>query len=110
MNKLSDPLGPPSARTNNLRQLIRKCPTLTLSIQTSPTAHPHLHRDGDALHRQVLKMTEVSAVPTSRCLAASRTGASFRSCGRDHPAITVPQPQESARPAREPNPHFSACS
>jgi hypothetical protein len=81
MNKLSDPLGPPSARTNNLRQLIRKCPTRTLSIQTWPTAHPHLHRHGDALHRQVLKMTEVSAVPTSRCLAASGTGASFRSCG-----------------------------
>jgi hypothetical protein len=90
MNKLSDSLGPTSARTNNLRQLIRKRPTLTLSVQTSPTTHPHLHHHGGALHRQVLKMTEVSAVPTSRWLAASGTAAYFRSHGRDHPVIAIP--------------------
>jgi hypothetical protein len=101
MNKLSDSLGPTSARTNNLSQLIRKCPTLTLSVQTSPTAHPHLHHHGDALRRQVLKITEVSAVPTSRCLAASGTGASFRSCGRNHPAITVPLNPKNPHPRPE---------
>src|SRR5580658_1116106 len=90
MNKFCDPLGPTSARTNNLRQLIRKRPTLTLSVQTSPTAHSHLHHHGGALHRQVLNMTEVSAVPTCRRRAASGTGAYFRSCGRDHPTITAP--------------------
>ena len=90
MNKLSDSLGATSARTNNFRQLIRKCLTLALPVQTSPTTHPHLHHHGGALHRQVLKMTEVSAVPPSRWLAASGTGAYFRSHGRDHPVIAIP--------------------
>jgi hypothetical protein len=89
MNKFSNSLGPTSVRTNNLRQLIRKCPTLTLAVQTSPTAHPHLHDDDGALHGQVLKMPEIPAVPTCRLLAASGTGAYFRSRGRDHPAISV---------------------
>ena len=78
MNKFCGPLGPTSARTNNLRQLIRKRPALTLSVQTSPTAHSHLHHHGGALHREVLKMTEVSAVPTRRRRAASGTGDHFR--------------------------------
>src|SRR6202041_862708 len=85
MNKLCDSLGPTSVRTNNIRQLIRKCPTFTLTVQTSPTAHLHLHHHGGALHREVLKMTEVSAVPTCRQPAASGTGAYFRSHRRDHP-------------------------
>jgi hypothetical protein len=51
MNKFSDSLGPTSVRTNNLRQLIRKCPTLTLAVQTSPTARLHLHHHGGALRR-----------------------------------------------------------
>jgi hypothetical protein len=100
MNKFSDPLGPPSVRTNNFRQLIRKCLTLALSVQTSPTAHLHLHHHGGALHREVLKMTEVSAVATCRWIAASGTGAYLRSCGRNHPTIAVPlNPKNShARP------------
>ena len=56
MNKFCGPLGPTSARTNNLRQLIRKRPALTLSVQTSPTAHSHLHHHGGALHGEILKM------------------------------------------------------
>ena len=75
--------------TNNFRQLIRKCPTLTPAVQTSPTAHPYLHDDDGALHGQVLKMPEIPAVPTCRLLAASGTGAHFRSRGRDHPVISV---------------------
>jgi hypothetical protein len=90
MNKFSDSLGSTSVRTDNFRQLIRKCLTLALPVQTSPTAHLHLHQHGDALHGEILKMTEVSAVPTCRRRAASGTGAHFRSCGRDHPTITVP--------------------
>jgi hypothetical protein len=70
MNKFSDSLGPTSVRTNNLRQLIRKCTTLTLAVQTSPTARLHLHHHGGALRRQVLKVSEISAVPTCRRLAA----------------------------------------
>jgi hypothetical protein len=81
MNKFSDSLGSTSVRTDNFRQLIRKCLTLALPVQTSPTAHLHLHHHGGALHRQVLKMTEVSAVPACRRRAASGTGAYFRSCG-----------------------------
>jgi hypothetical protein len=89
MNKFSDSLGPPSVRTNNFRQLIRKCLTLALPVQTSPTAHLHLHHHGGALHGEILKMTEVSAVPTCRRRAASGTGAYFRSHRRDHPTIAV---------------------
>jgi hypothetical protein len=91
MNKLCDSLGATSVRTNNIRQLIRECPTFTLTVQTSPTAHLHLHHHGGALHREVLKMTEVSAVPTRRRLLASGTEAYFRSRGRDHPAIAIPR-------------------
>ena len=90
MNKFSNSLGPTSVRTNNLRQLIRKCPALTLAVQTSPTARLHLHHHGGALSRQVLKVSEISAVPTCRRLAAPRTGAYFRSDCRDHPTIAVP--------------------
>lgn len=89
MNKFSDSLGPPSVRTNNFRQLIRKCLTLALPVQTSPTAHLHLHHHGGALHGEILKMTEVSAVPTCRRRAASGTGAYFRSHRRHHPTIAV---------------------
>jgi hypothetical protein len=42
-------------------------------------------------------MTEVSAVPTCRRRAASGTGAHFRSCGRDHPTITVPLDPKNPR-------------
>src|SRR5580700_2671924 len=97
MNKFSDSLGPTSVRTNNLRQLIRKCPTLTLAVQTSPTARLHLHRHGSALRRQVLKVSEISAVPTCRRLAAPRTGAYFRSHRRDHPTIAVPLDRKNPR-------------
>jgi hypothetical protein len=90
MNKFSDSLGSTSVRIDNFRQLIRKCLTRALPVQTSPTAHLHLHQHGDALHREILNMTEVSAVPTCRRRAASGTGAHFHSCGRDHPTITVP--------------------
>jgi hypothetical protein len=85
MNKFSDPLGSTSVRTNNFWRLIRKCLTLALPVQTSPTAHPHLHLHlhlhlhGGALHREVLKMTKVSAVPTCRRRPAPGTGAYFRS-------------------------------
>jgi hypothetical protein len=89
MNKFIDSLGPPSVRTNNFRQLIRKCLTLALPVQTSPTAHLHLHHHGGALHGEILKMTEVSAVPTCRRRAALGTGAYFRSHRRDHPTIAV---------------------
>src|ERR1700722_1369778 len=89
MNKFSDSLGPPSVSTNNFRQLIRKCLTLALPVQTSPTAHLHLHHHGGALHGEILKMTEVSAVPTCRRRAASGTGAYFRSHRRHHPTIAV---------------------
>src|SRR5271169_102025 len=41
--------------------------------QTSPTAHLHPHHHGGALHRQVLKMTNIPAVPTRRGLVASGT-------------------------------------
>jgi hypothetical protein len=61
-----------------------------LTVQTSPTARLHLHHHGGALHRELLKMTEVSAVPTRRRLAASGAEASFRPRGRDHPAIAIP--------------------
>jgi hypothetical protein len=95
-------------RTNNLRQLIRKCPTLTLAVQTSPTARLHLHHHGGALRRQVLKVSEISAVPTSRRLVASGTQAYFRSRGRDHPPIAIPLDSKNphARP-RSPI-HFSS--
>jgi hypothetical protein len=43
-----------------------------------------------ALRRQLLKVSEISAVPTSRRLVASGTQAYFRSRGRDHPAIAIP--------------------
>src|SRR5271156_2710778 len=89
MNKFSDSLGSTSVRTDNFRQLIRKCLTLALPVQTSPTAHLHLHHHGGALHGEILKMTEVSAVPTCRQRAASGTGAYFRSHRRDHPTIAV---------------------
>jgi hypothetical protein len=89
MNKLSDSLGPTSVRANNIGQLIRKCPTFTLTVQTSPTAHLHLHHHGGPLHGEIWKMTEVSAVPTCRRRAASGTGAYFRSHRRDHPTIAV---------------------
>jgi hypothetical protein len=75
MDKFSDPLGPPNVRTNNFQQLIRKCLTLALPVQTSPTAHLHLHHHGGALHGEILKMTEVSAVLTCRRRAASGTAA-----------------------------------
>src|ERR1700722_991710 len=89
MNKLCDSLGPTSVRANNIRQLIRKCP-----VQTPPTAHLHLHHHGGALHGEILKMTEISAVPTCRRRAASGTGAYFRSHRRDHPTIAVsPDPK-----------------
>ena len=97
MNKFSNSLGPTSVRTNNLRQLIRKCPTLTLAVQTSPTARLHLHHHGGALRRQVLKVSEISAVPTCRRLAAPRTGAYFRSHRRDHPTIAVPLDRKNPR-------------
>src|SRR5271166_5966409 len=97
MNKFSDSLGPTSVRTNNLRQLIRKCPTLTLAVQTSPTARLHLHRHGGALRRQVLKVSEISAVPTCRRLAAPRTGTYFRSHRRDHPTIAIPLDRKNPR-------------
>ena len=74
MNKFSDSLGSTSVRTDNFQQLIRKCLTLALPVQTSPTAHLHLHHHGGALHGEILKMTEVSAVPTCRQRAASGTG------------------------------------
>jgi hypothetical protein len=110
MNKFCDSLGSPSVRTNNFRQLIRKCPTLTLPVQTSPTAHLHPHHHGGALHRQVLKMTNIPAMPTRRGLVASGTGAfpapRQRSPSDRHPA----RPQKSARPAQEPNPCSFACS
>src|ERR1700677_1945140 len=77
MNKFSDSLRPTSVRTNNLKQLIRKCPTLTLAVQTSPTARLHLHHHGGALRRQVLKVSEISAVPTCRRLPAPRTRGHF---------------------------------
>src|SRR5208282_6781769 len=83
MNKFSNSLSPTSVRTNNLRQLIRKYPTLSLAVQTSPTARLHLHHHGGALRRQVLKVSEISTVPTCRRLAAPRTGAYFRSDRRD---------------------------
>jgi hypothetical protein len=108
MNKFSDSLGPTSVRTNNLRQLIGKCTTLTLAVQTSPTAHLHLHHHGGALHAEILKMTEVSAVSTARGI-------------RDRSPFPVPpqrspndrrlaRPQGPARPAREPTPCSFACS
>jgi hypothetical protein len=97
MNKFSDSLGLTSVRTNTLRQLIRKCPTLTLAVQTSPTARLHLHHHGGALRRQVLKLSEISAVPTCRRLAAPRTGAYFRSHRRDHPMIAVPLDRKNSR-------------
>ena len=97
MNKFSNSLGPTSVRTNNLRQLIRKCPALTLAVQTSPTARLHLHHHGGALSRQVLKVSEISAVPTCRRLAAPRTGAYFRSDCRDHPTIAVPLDRKNPR-------------
>jgi hypothetical protein len=97
MNKFSNSLGPTSVRTNNLRQLIRKCPTLTLAVQTSPTARLHLHHHGGALSRQVLKVSKISAVPTCRRLAAPRTGAYFRSDCRDHPTIAVPLDRKNPR-------------
>ena len=97
MNKFSDSLGPTSVRTNNLRQLIRKCTTLTLAVQTSPTARLHLHHHGGALRRQVLKVSDISAVPTCRRLAAPRTGAYFRSHRRDHPTIAVPLDPKNPR-------------
>src|ERR1700691_6650051 len=101
MNNFSDSLGPTSVRTNNLKQLIRKCPTLTLAVQTSPTARLHLHHHGGALRRQVLKVSEVSAVPTRRRLVASGTEAYFRSRGRDTPTIAIPLDPN--------NPHARPC-
>jgi len=97
MNKFSNSLSPTSVRTNNLRQLIRKCPALTLAVQTSPTTRLHLHHHGGALSRQVLKVSEISAVPTCRRLAAPRTGAYFRSDCRNHPTIAVPLDRKNPR-------------
>src|SRR5271157_1517721 len=111
MNKFSDSLSPAGVRTNNFWQLIRKCPTLTFAVRTSPTAHPHLHDDDGALHGQVLKMPEIPAVPTCRLLAASGTGAYFRSRGRDHPAISVSLGAQNPYPrAPEPSLFRFACS
>src|ERR1700684_639189 len=111
MNKFSDSLGPTSVRTNNLRQLIRKCTTLTLAVQTSPTARLHLHHHGGALRRQVLKVSEILAVPTSRRLQGSGTAAHFRSHRRDHPTIAVSlNPKNPHVLAQEPHPCSFACS
>ena len=53
-------------------------------------AHPSPSSFVGALHRQVLKMTNIPAMPTRRGLVASGTGAYFRPRGRDHPAIAIP--------------------
>ena len=97
MDRFSNSFGPTSVRTNNLRQLIRKCLALTLAVQTSPTARLHLHHHGGALSRQVLKVSEISAVPTCRRLAAPRTGAYFWADCRDHPTIAVPLDRKNPR-------------
>jgi hypothetical protein len=60
----------------------------------SPASSPSR---GRALRRQVLKLSEISAVPTCRRLAAPRTGAYFRSHRRDHPMIAVPLDRKNPR-------------
>jgi hypothetical protein len=90
MNKFSGSIRPTTVRTNHLRQAIHKCPTLPFPVQTSPAAYLHPHHHRGALRRQVLKMTDIPAVPPCRWLAAIRTGAYSRPYGRDHPAIVVP--------------------
>src|SRR5271170_4089941 len=100
MNKFSDSLGPTSVRTNNLRQLIRKCPTLTLAVQTSPTARLHLHR------RRRLAPAGLEGVGNIGCADVSTARGT-----RDRSLFPVPpqrspndrrpaRPQESARLAR----------
>jgi hypothetical protein len=90
MNKFSGSIRPTTVRTNNLRQAIRKCPTLAFPVQTSPAAHLHPHHHGGALRREVLKMTDIPAVPACRLFVTFRTGAYSRPYGRDHPAFAVP--------------------
>jgi hypothetical protein len=64
MNKFSGPMGPTSVRTNYFWQLIRERLAFALPVETSPTAHLDLHHHGRALHREVLKKSEIPAVPT----------------------------------------------
>jgi hypothetical protein len=64
MNKFSSPMGPTSVRTNNFWQLIRERLAFALQVETSPTAHLYLHHYGRALHREVLKISEIPAVPS----------------------------------------------
>jgi hypothetical protein len=83
MNKLSSSIGAAAARTNNLRQPVRKCQALAFPVQTSPAAHLYPQRNGGALRRKVLKMSDISTVPAARLLATFRTDAYSRSYGRN---------------------------
>jgi hypothetical protein len=89
-NKFSGPPSPTRVRRNDSGRLIRKCPELTISVQTSPTAHPKFHGHDGALHGQVLKISEIPAVPACRLLAASWARAYLRPNRRDHPATSIP--------------------
>jgi hypothetical protein len=89
MNELSCSIGSTSVPGNDFGQSICERLTLALPVQTSPTAHLHLDRHGEALHWKILEIPEISAVPAGRLRVASRTGAHSRPYGSDHPAIAV---------------------
>ena len=88
--KFSGPPSAPRVRRNDSGRLIRKCPALTISVQTSPTAHPKFHGHDGALHGQVLKISEIPAVSPCRLLAATWARAYLRPNRRDHPATSIP--------------------
>jgi len=111
VNKFSGSIRPTTVRTNNLRQAIRKCPTLAFPVQTSPAAYLHPHHHGGALRREVLKMTDITG-----CAAVSMAGRNpdrslFPALRQRSPSDRRPAPlQQSARRAPEPNPYSFACS
>src|SRR6202030_3681295 len=72
MNKFSDSLGPPSVRTNNFRQLIRKCLTLAL-----PVSRWRCLTDGDRWMMSAVG-PEVGSCPRCRAPSTRRHSRYFR--------------------------------
>ncbi|SDR64188.1 hypothetical protein SAMN05519103_09501 [Rhizobiales bacterium GAS113] len=82
-------------RSGNFRRLLGKCSAPTLSVATSPAAHPKPDGHNGSLHRQVPKMPDVPAVPELRPHATSRARASLlpqRPPTRSAPRTCTPGP------------------
>ena len=111
MNKFSNSLGPTSVRTNNLRQLIRKCPALTLAVLDIANGSPAFSPS-----RRRLEPAGLEGVGNIGCADVSTArGTQDRSLfpvqlQRSPNDRRPARPQESASLAREPNPCFFAYS